>query len=325
MKDPRGRTIDSLRLSVTERCNLRCAYCLPAGPVSFASEEELLTAEEIEEAVRFLVERAGLRRVRITGGEPLLREDLLDLVGRLRPLNLQDLSLTTNGQLLVSRARALRDAGLDRVNVSLDSLDPERFRNVRRGGDVKKTVEGIHAALDAGLVPIKVNVVLLKGTNDGEIVEFARFGMKRGIEVRFLELMAIGEAASTHEGRFLSMDEALGRLRASFRVEELPRPDGSPSIPFAVSDGNGLGGTIGFIAPVSRPFCNACRRLRLSATGLLRGCLMNAGGVALAPILQNGAGDDRRRGLEEALRRAVDEKPWVSAMRTGVRMNTLGG
>ncbi|MFH1681393.1 MAG: GTP 3',8-cyclase MoaA [Candidatus Eisenbacteria bacterium] len=325
MRDPRGRTIDSLRVSVTDRCNLRCVYCMPAGSVSFAPGPEVLTVNEIEDVVGFLVENAGLHRVRITGGEPLLRPDLPRLVERLRRLDIRDLSLTTNGQLLAPRARSLKEAGIDRVNVSMDSLDAERFRRVRRGGEAAKTLAGIDAALREGLVPVKLNVVLLRGVNDGELVEFVSFGIDRGIEVRFLELMAIGEAVPIHADRFLSMDDALERLRRVFRVERIPRPDGSPSIPFAVSNGRGFRGTIGFIPPVSRPFCGACRRLRLSATGLLRGCLMNEGGADLAPIFREAPAGDRRGRLGEAFRRVVLEKPRMSGMRTGIGMRTLGG
>jgi cyclic pyranopterin phosphate synthase len=325
MKDGFGREIDSLRVSVTDRCDLRCVYCMPARGARFVPRDALLTVEEITDVVRFLAGHAGLRRVRITGGEPLVRPDLPDLIEKLAELPLEDLALTTNGQLLAPKARLLKRLGLRRVNISIDSLEQERFRHVVRGGDLEKTLAGVDAAAEAGLRPIKLNVVLLKGMNEEEIVELVRYGVEREIEVRFLELMAIGVASSFHKARFLSMDEALAGLRRVYRLEEIPRPPGSTSLSFGVSNGNGLRGTLGFIAPVSRLFCTQCRRLRLSATGTLRGCLMNAGGIEIAPILREASQGDRRAALADALRRAILEKPWVSGMKTNVGMHTLGG
>jgi cyclic pyranopterin phosphate synthase len=291
----------------------------------FAPREEILTADEIVEVVRFFSEEAGLRKVRITGGEPLVRSDLSEIVERLAALGVEDLALTTNGQLLAEKAEALRRRGLRRVNISIDSLSGDRFRSVVRGGRLERTLAGIEAAGEAGLRPIKLNVVMLRGANDDEIVDLVHYAVERGVEVRFLELMAIGVAASFHEARYLSMDEAIARIRRVFRMEELPREAGATALSFGVSNGSGVRGTIGFIAPVSRPFCTECRRIRLSATGLLRGCLMNAGGVEIAPILRNPANGDRRAALAGALRRAVAEKPWVSGMRTEIGMHTLGG
>ncbi|RPJ49153.1 MAG: GTP 3',8-cyclase MoaA [Candidatus Latescibacterota bacterium] len=325
MKDTYGREIDCLRISTTDRCDLRCVYCMPARGARFVPHAELLAIDEIVEVVRFLAEHAGLRRVRITGGEPLVRPDLPDLVEKLAALPLEDLALTTNGQLLAPKAELLKSLGLRRVNISIDSLERERFRSVVRGGELDRTLDGIAAADAAGLRPIKLNVVLLKGMNEEEIVDLVRYGLEREVEVRFLELMSIGVAASFHEARFLSMDEALSALRRVYRLEELPRSPGATAVSFGVSNGNGLRGTLGFIAPVTRPFCTQCRRLRLSATGLLRGCLMNAGGVEIAPILRGSSAGDRRAALAEALHRAILEKPWVSAMKTDVGMHTLGG
>lgn len=326
MKDGYGRVIDRLRISVTDRCDLRCVYCMPAKGVRFSPSADLLRFEEIEEVVRFLAEEAGLRRVRITGGEPLVRPGLVDLVGRLSRLGLEELAMTTNAQRLGPVAEELRRAGLTRVNISIDSLDGERFRRLGRAGDLARTVEGIDAALRAGLGPVKLNMVLLRGWNDDEIVDVVRFAAERDVEIRFLELMAIGEASPWHERRFVSMEEALGRLREVWRLEERPLSPGSTAVEYDLSNGNGFRGAVGFIAPVTRPFCSHCRRLRLAADGLLRGCLMNAGGVDLKPLLRGGEeGEEREERLRTALRSAIAEKPWVSDMETGVRMNALGG
>ncbi|MFH1276873.1 MAG: GTP 3',8-cyclase MoaA [Candidatus Eisenbacteria bacterium] len=324
MKDGYGRVIDRLRVSVTDRCDLRCVYCMPARGARFSPSADLLSFDEIESVVRFLVEKAGLRRVRITGGEPLVRPGLVGLVGRLAGLGLEDLAMTTNAQLLAPVAEDLRKAGLARVNVSLDSLDGERFRRLGRAGEVARTIEGIDAAIRAGLRPVKLNMVLLRGWNDDEIVDVVRFAAERKVEVRFLELMAIGESSPWHEKRFLPMDEAVKRLREVWRLDETPLSPGSTSVTYDVSNGNGFRGAVGFIAPVTRPFCSHCRRLRLSADGLLRGCLMNPGGVDLMPVLR-GEGTEREEGLRRALHRAIAEKPWVSDMETGVGMHALGG
>ncbi len=327
MKDIHGRTIDRLRVSVTDRCDLRCVYCMPPEGIDLVRHDQVLSYDEIVDVVRFLIERGGLTRVRITGGEPLVRPALPVLVEKLSRLGLEDLALTTNAQLLAPKAKELKEAGLHRVNISLDTLREDRFRTLSRTGRLERTIAGIEAALAAGLRPVKLNTVLMKGFNDDEIVDLARFSMKRGIEHRFLELMEIGEARTSHGWRFLSMNDALERIEREFRLEELPRPPGSAALSFGLSNGDGPAGRVGFIAPVTRPFCDQCRRLRLSATGLLRGCLMNRGGVDLRPILRGGeeTEEDREEHLFDALRKTVSMKPWTSDRNTGVGMHLLGG
>lgn len=324
MKDDFGRVIDRLRVSVTDRCDLRCVYCMPAAGLRFLPREDLLGFDEIEEVVGFLARRAGLRRVRITGGEPLVRPGVPSLVARLARLGLEDIAMTTNAQLLAASARELKEAGLSRVNISIDTLRPDRFRRLARAGDWERTVDGIDAALGAGLEPVKLNMVVMRGWNDDEIVDAARFAAERGVEIRFLELMSIGEAGPWHDERFMPMEEAVSRLRDVWRLEPSISEEGSTSVTYAMTNGNGFRGTVGFIAPVTRPFCAHCRRLRLSAGGALRGCLMTSGGVDLKPVLRGG-GPDREEALFRAVREAVLAKPWVSGMETGVRMHTLGG
>jgi len=324
MKDGYGRIIDRLRVSITDRCNLRCVYCMPLHGIPFVPHREILSYEEITEAVRFLHENAGLRRVRITGGEPLLRPDVPRFVEMLGRIGLDDIALTTNAQLLARHADALRDAGLARVNISIDSLRPERFHRLGRAGDLERTLAGIDAARSAGLAPVKLNMVVMRGWNDDEIVDLVRYSAERGIEIRFLELMAIGEAGPFHEKRFVSMDECLERIGASFDLAEAPLELGSTSVTYDVSDGNGLSGIIGFIAPVSRPFCGHCRRLRLSATGRFRGCLTSTEGIDIRSILR-GPEAGREEELCRALDRAIVQKPWLSGMANDTTMHALGG
>ncbi|MFH1278905.1 MAG: GTP 3',8-cyclase MoaA [Candidatus Eisenbacteria bacterium] len=325
MRDPWGREITCLRLSITERCNLRCVYCQPAVGIRLVPKSEVLTYGEIIRVVRCLVESAGLARVRITGGEPLVRPSLLSLIERLARLDLEELTLTTNGQLLAPLAKALKEAGIRRVNISIDTLRPDLFENLTRGGDLGRTLEGIEAALAAGLTPVRLNVVLMKGWNDEEVVEFVRYALDRGLEVRFLELMPIGRPGLLHSERFVSMASAVERLREGFQLTELSRFPGTTSIPYRVSDGNGRTGGIGFIAPVTRPFCNECGRLRLSATGILRGCLMHREGSDLKSVLRDSTRGGGEAGLLRGVREAIGRKPWAGHMESTEGMYRLGG
>lgn len=274
MKDPREREFTCLRLSVTDRCDLRCVYCLPAS---------------------------GLR------------------------LGLIELALTTNGQLLAPHAAALNRAGLRRVNVSVDTLKPDLYRRLTRGGELRRTLEGIDSALAAGLAPVRLNIVLLKGWNDDEAADFVRFGLNRGLEVRFLELMPIGRAGAIHRGRFVSMDDVLDRLRGTFRFEMLPRAAGTTSIRYRVSNGGDHTGVVGFVAPVTRPFCAECGRLRLSATGHLRGCLTDREGIDLRPALRAPSEAEAEAGLRAAIAEASLRKPPAPSRQSGEPMSRLGG
>ncbi|MBI5208484.1 MAG: GTP 3',8-cyclase MoaA [Elusimicrobia bacterium] len=310
--DPFGRRIDYLRLSVTDRCNLRCGYCRPAGPAPGGeSGPPALSDDEVLAAVRAAVS-AGISKVRITGGEPLLRPDLPRLVRRLASLpGLADLSLTTNGLLLAGMARALRAAGLGRVNVSLDTLVPERLREIAGAGHPGTVMTGIRAALAEGLSPVKVNVVVMAGINDSEVPDFVRLTREMPVHVRFIELMPVGEAGASAMGRRVPLDD----IRRRCGPLEPLAPGGEPSGfgPAEYVRSPGCLGTIGFISALSRGFCGRCNRLRLTSQGRLVSCLAGEEGLDLAPLL--GAGD--KGGLAEAFRRAAEMKPLRHRMAEG--------
>jgi cyclic pyranopterin phosphate synthase len=270
LQDGFGRIHDDLRVSVTDRCNLRCVYCMPEEPTWFP-REDLLTYEEIETVVRAAVS-AGVRKVRITGGEPLVRRDVHDLVRRLSAIaGIEDLSLTTNGLLLADAARALRDAGLHRVNVSLDTLDPDRFRALTRRAGLDRVLAGLDAAVRHGLGPVKVNTVLLRGVNDDEIEPFVEQARDRGWEVRFIEFMPLENGDRWNRERVVTGEEVRRRIAARWPID--PDPEEDPRAParrFRFRDG---GGRLGFIDSVTRPFCGDCGRLRLTSDGRFRVCL----------------------------------------------------
>ncbi len=296
-----------LRVSVTDRCSLRCQYCAPATRTPRTAEEEVLSYEEITGFVGLLRTRYRLKGVRITGGEPLVRPEIEKLVAMLAAAGAPDLALTTNGQRLAELAEPLRQAGLRRVNISLDSLDPRSFAAITRGGVLEKTLAGIDAARRAGLDPVKLNVVVLRGLNDHEAPALVRFALGQGCQVRFLELMPIGVAACGFEDLFVSSAEVRSKLLGEFRFSALPADPEDTSRNFAVEDERGRRAIVGFISPSSEPFCNACPRLRLTATGVLIGCLARDEGIPLAPLLRRRSGPDVEA-LESAIGRALSMK-----------------
>lgn len=296
MADGFGRRIRYLRISVTDKCNLRCVYCMPEEGLPWLKRSELLSYEEIVEVVRAMADM-GLERVRLTGGEPLVRKDLHRLVAQIRAVDgIQDLSLSTNAVLLAEQADRLRDAGLDRVNVSLDSLRPERVdRIARRPGSFARIMAGLDAAEASGFTPIKLNVVLMRGENDDEIEDFARLSKTRPWHIRFIELMPTGANLDLSRDQTVTCTEALERLGQMGSLEPVEGPTGNG--PARYYRYPGAPGTVGVITPMSHNFCDRCNRMRLTADGQLRPCLfgdlqtdlrtpLRAGQSLVEPILR---------------------------------------
>ena len=318
-----GRVHRDLRISVTDRCNFRCGYCMPAEGLQWLPRAELLTFEEIERVARLLVERHGIDSIRLTGGEPTVRADLRRLVAMLSALG-ADLALTTNGSTLELAASGLADAGLKRINVSLDSLRADRFAELTLRDELGRVLNGIDAALAAGLDPVKVNVVVMRGVNDDELVDFARFGRDRGVMVRFIEFMPLdADEAWTHES-VVGIDEIVARVGEVFPLEPIDRTS-APASRFRYLDG---GGEIGVVASVTRSFCDSCDRIRLTADGQFRNCLFAVNEFDVRSLLRSEATDDEVGAL---LERAVAAK-WaghgigrVEFIRPARSMSQIGG
>lgn len=319
-----ARTALQLRVSVTDRCSLRCAYCAPENGSAKAAREEVLSYEEIARFVAAIKARYGLTQVRLTGGEPLLRAGLDRLVAMLAAVGATDLALTTNGQRLAEMAGPLKQAGLNRINISLDSLSPATFAAITDGGILEKTLAGIGAALRAGLDPVKLNMVVMRGVNDHEVADLVRFAAGYGCQMRFLELMPIGVAAAGFKDRFVSSAEVIERLAGEFALTELPIDTRSTSRNFVAEDHSGRWTTIGFISPSSQPFCAGCRRLRLTATGVVLGCLARPTGIPIAPLLRSESEMDVEA-LVAAVEKALSMKRSDSQFEQPQAMVGIGG
>ena len=327
--DSFNRPISYLRVSVTDRCNLRCVYCMPPEGVPWRSHEEILRYEEIETVVRAAAE-LGISKVRLTGGEPLVRLGIVDLVRILACIpGIDDLAMTTNGVLLSRYAPALAQAGLQRVNVSLDTLRPERFQHITRLGRLDDVLAGIEAARQAGLEPVKINTVVVRGMNDDEVVDLARKTMEAGWNVRFIELMPVGNGVLADEecqDNVVTAAEIRQKIEAALGALE----------PAKVSAGNGPSryyrlpgakGTLGFITPISEHFCYRCNRLRLTADGQLRPCLLSDQEIDLRTPLRQGAGVSQ---IKTLLLKGIESKPlqhhldecWMPGNRV---MSEIGG
>ncbi|MFT4263813.1 MAG: GTP 3',8-cyclase MoaA [Nocardioides sp.] len=289
--DSFGRRATDLRVSLTDKCNLRCTYCMPAEGLPWLPKQELLTDDEIHRLVSVAVHHLGVTGIRFTGGEPLLRPGLPDLIARthaLAPGDL-DISLTTNGLGLERIAPALRDAGLRRLNVSLDTLDRERFHRLTRRDRLRDVLAGLEAAHAAGLTPVKVNAVLMRGVNDDEAPGLLRFALEHGYELRFIEQMPIDADHRWTRENLVTAEEILADLRREFTLTATEEPRGSaPAERYAVDGGPA---TVGVIASVTRPFCRACNRTRLTADGQVRNCLFATGETDLRGLVRGGAGD----------------------------------
>jgi cyclic pyranopterin phosphate synthase len=303
--DTFGRVHSDLRVSVTDRCNIRCFYCMPEEGAEFAPVSKLLSFAQLTHFVRAAVP-LGLRKIRLTGGEPLLRPKLAELIASLTELRgVADLALTTNAVLLAKQARALYAAGLRRLNIHLDTLDRDRFRTITRRDDLGRVREGIDAALGLGFTTIKLNAVAVKGLTEADVIPLVRFGREHGIEVRFIEFMPLDAQELWSLDRVLTADDMIGMLQAEFG-KLTPVPDADPRAPateYQFSDGH----RVGFIASVSRPFCLNCNRLRLTADGKLRYCLFAREETDVSAILARGGSVDE---LQSVIRVTVWRK-WI--------------
>ena len=292
-KDDLQRPLKDLRISVTDRCNFRCTYCMPLDEYEWIERAEILTYEEIARLAALFV-RLGVDKIRLTGGEPLLRKNLNQLISKLSLLaGIKDLCLTTNAALLAPQVAALRAAGLRRVNVSLDTLQPDKFRRMTKRGDIDKVLEGLFAAKRHGFGPIKINAVIEKGVNDDEIIDLVEFARDNGFTMRFIEYMDVGNSNEWTSEKMVSKTEMLERISARYPVQEVGRDQGSaPSIDYEFVDG---GGNIGVIASVTEPFCTSCTRVRLTADGKMVTCLFSQQGHDLKTSMRSGASDQELR------------------------------
>jgi cyclic pyranopterin phosphate synthase len=287
MKDQHGRSIEYLRISVTDRCNFRCVYCMPEQGLEWLPKKDILSYEEITAVVRELAP-LGLRRLRITGGEPTIRPDLVRLVAMLRGVDgIEDIALSTNGVKLPAMARELKAAGLDRVNVSADSLQPERIARIARRRLGFEPVTALQAALDAGLDPVKLNVVVMRGINDDEIADFAALTQRWAVHVRFIELMPVGEMAHLTDSHIVPSDEVLARVSGlgALTPADAPARGNGPAVYHRLA---GAPGTVGVITPMTHTYCGTCNRVRLTADGRLRTCLYGDHEVNLREPLRGG-------------------------------------
>lgn len=321
--DPFGRTVRDLRISVTDRCNFRCQYCMPAEGMQWLPREEILSFEEIERFARICIQAFGFNGIRLTGGEPLVRAHLPELVQRLARLGV-DVALTTNGATLRLHASALADAGLKRINISLDSLQKERFLELTRRDELDRVLDGIDAALDAGLNPVKINAVMMRGINDDEIVDFAEFGRNKGVTVRFIEFMPLEAGDVWNEGLVVPAQEIVETINRVLPLEPVVRGN-EPAERWRYSDGNG---EVGVIASVTKPFCGNCDRVRLTAEGQFRTCLFAVDEFDMRALLRSEVGDDV---VAKAISDAVGTK-WaghaigqVNFIRPKRTMSQIGG
>ena len=302
--DSYNRHINYLRISITDRCNLRCIYCMPKEGISLIGHDDILSYEELLRIACIAVKK-GITKIRITGGEPLARKGVVQFVSALSGIQgIQDLSMTTNGILLSPTAQPLRSAGLKRLNISLDSLNPDKYTMITRGGDINQIIAGIKSAQEAGFSPIKINVVVIRGINDDEITSFAKLSMEKNLQVRFIEYMPVGMENGWEKERFVSSDEIRQRIKTIGPLLELPSDNGSgPAQMYTIE---GAQGRIGFISALSDHFCATCNRLRLTPDGKLRTCLFSDAEVDLKTKLRQGCSDDA---LADIINEAILSKP----------------
>jgi len=306
MFDKFDREINYLRVSITDRCNLHCNYCRPKEGISLKGHDDILRYEEIIRIVSMAV-KLGLIKVRITGGEPLVRRGFVEFIAELKKINgLQDISLTTNGILLEEYAQGIFNAGIHRINISLDSLNKEKYFHVTSGGNLEAVLRGIAKAEEIGFSPIKINTVAIKGFNDDEVLAFAKLAVDKPFQVRFIELMPMGQSNRDHDEHYLPMTQLIQKISTKYELEQLKvkkSKSAGPAIIFRIKGGHG---EVGFINPVSSHFCSTCNRLRLTADGRLRACLLKDEEIDLKKALSENCSDAV---LESLIREAILLKP----------------
>ena len=328
--DSFGRVVRDLRISVTDRCNFRCTYCMPAEGMKWLDRGEVLTYDELARIARVLVERMGVESIRLTGGEPTVRAHLPQLITKLGALRTHagtkpDLAMTTNGSTLRNIAADLRAAGLDRVNVSMDTLRADRFLAMTRRDELDNVLAGIAEAQSAGFAPVKVNAVVERGANDDEIVDLARYGRDTGVEVRFIEFMPLDATNEWQRAKVVTQDEIVSAINQVFPLEPVGARGHAPADRWRYLDGRG---TVGVIPSVSHPFCEDCDRVRLTADGQFRTCLFSTEETDIRAVIRGGGSDDD---VEALVRRAVSAK-WaghqinqVNFVRPKRTMSQIGG
>jgi len=289
LHDKFGRQITDLRISITDRCNFRCVYCRSADPENYRDHDEILSWPELDRLARIFLS-LGIRKIRITGGEPLVREGVEDYIARLHARGVEDLSMTTNGHLLADRCERLIRAGLRRINISLDSLDPGTFEKITRTRSFAAVMRGIDSAQNSRLAPAKINAVLVRGTNDDEVEAFADFARQRGVIMRFIEFMPLDADRTWTRSLMVPAAEVYQRIHARWPLEHIPHERSETARKYRFADG--APGEIGLIAPVTQPFCGHCSRIRLTADGKLRTCLFSKDDHDLRALLREGATDE---------------------------------
>jgi cyclic pyranopterin phosphate synthase len=308
------RPLKDLRISVTDRCNFRCTYCMPLEHYEWIAKSLILSFEEIERLTR-LFAQLGVEKIRLTGGEPMLRQELELLVAKLsRVKGIREICLTTNGTQLAEKCCLLKAAGLDRINVSIDTLDAARFKAITKRGDLDEVLRGLMAAKECGLNPIKINAVIEKGVNDGEILGLAEFAREHGFGMRFIEYMDVGNANNWTESKLVPKRRILETIRQKYELRAAGRERGSaPAVDYEYADGRG---ELGIIASVTEPFCGSCSRARLTADGKLVTCLFSDHGFDLRPLLRGGVSDQQileaLRGVWTARADRYSEERWAA-------------
>lgn len=312
MLDTMGRNINYLRISITDRCNLRCRYCMPLEGVEKLGHEHILSLEEIARLVK-VAAQVGIRKIRLTGGEPLIRRNISQLIGYIREIpEIDDLALTTNGTLFAGMAEELRSAGLDRINFSLDTLVAEKYKYITRQGRLEDATRAIDKALELKMEPVKINTVLIKGFNDNEVLDFADLAYNRPLHIRFIEFMPIGDLKFWNRENIITSSETMNLIKNKYKLVEGKKIKGSGPAKYYTLEGGQ--GSVGFISPMSNHFCGECNRIRMTAEGKLRACLYDKTESDLMLAMRNGARDED---LRQIFLKTINSKPDKHNMNSG--------